>query len=267
MCSALLFGLHATPAAAFPKASTLAANPGGFGAVGAFGSLELKTKKVHGGKQWRRVLERIAGERAVYAACDENKSSCPTKVRAWRSSVRAMHQFKGWNLLAAVNAKINKLVRYRDDIVTYGRKDHWATPVEALTGQGDCEDYAILKYISLLELGVSDQQMRIVVVKDTRRGIGHAVLSVNIDGKTYVLDSLRRAPVLDSKLSRYVPYYSVNRQGQWLNIATRKRNPKYANRKTIKVSFDGTPANQTRVAQAEKSEPVSRPSATQIQLQ
>lgn len=266
----MLLGMHTAPAAAFPKNGALVAKPTSFGAAGVFGSLELRANKVHGGKQWRGVLKRIAGEKALYAACDQNKSNCPTEVRSWRRSVLSMDRFKGWNLLAAVNAKINKLVQYRDDIDTYGRKDHWATPVEALTGRGDCEDYAILKYISLLELGVSDQQMRIVVVKDTRRGIGHAVLSVNMDGKTYVLDSLRRAPVLDSKLNRYVPYYSVNRQGQWLNIATRKRNPKFANRKTIKVSFTDTPAKQTRVAQVGKLEDKTsgtEASARQNQLQ
>lgn len=250
----MLVSLHAAPASAFPKNGALVAKPTSFGPVGAFGSLELRANKVHGGKQWRGVLKRIAGEKELYAACDQNKSNCPSKVRSWRRSVHAMDQLKGWSLLAAVNARINKLVQYRDDIDAYGRQDHWATPVEALTGRGDCEDYAILKYISLLELGVSDQQMRIVVVKDTRRGIGHAVLSVNLHGKTYVLDSLRRAPVLDSKLNRYVPYYSVNRQGQWLNIATRKRNPQLAKRKTIKVGFADTPAEQTRIAQIDKPE-------------
>ena len=260
----VLLGMPMAPAKAFPKTTGgLSAKAASFGAVGAFGSLELKANKVHGGKQWRKVLRKIAGEKALYTACD-NGADCPRKVRAWRSSVRSMDQFKGWKLLAAVNAKINKLVKYRDDIKTYGRTDHWASPVEALTRQGDCEDYAILKYISLLELGVSDKQMRIVVVKDTRRGIGHAVLSVNMNGKTFVLDSLRRAPVLDSKVDRYVPYYSVNRQGQWLNIATRKRNPKHAKRKTIKVSFADTPALPTRVAQAIRPELKGSLTATQV---
>lgn len=191
--------------------------------TGVFGSLELKADDVHGGKQWNHVLRRIAGERPLYHNCDDNLSGCPTEVRAWRSSIRSMDQLEGWKLLAAVNSKINTLVTFRDDIDNYGQIDHWASPVEALTGQGDCEDFAILKYISLLELGVSDDQMRIVVVKDMRRGTGHAVLSVDIGDQTYILDNLARAPVSDTKLTQYVPYYSVNGQGKWLNIATRKK--------------------------------------------
>ena len=195
-----------------------------FGNTGVFGSIELKANEVHGGKQWNSVLERINGERSQYQNCDDNLSGCHTKIRAWRSSIRSMEQLEGWNLLAAVNSKINSLVSFRNDIDNYGQIDHWASPVEALTGQGDCEDFAILKYISLLELGISEEQMRIVVVKDMSRGTGHAILSVEIGGQTYILDNLNRAPVLHSKLTQYVPYYSVNGRGKWLNIATHAGN-------------------------------------------
>ena len=214
----LVLGTQISPVHAF-------GNSGGTtgGNTGVFGSLELKADEVHGGKQWNHVLRRIAGERSVYHNCDDNLSGCPTKVRAWRSSIRSMDQLSGWNLLAAVNSRINTLVKFRNDIDNYGQVDHWASPVEALTGQGDCEDFAILKYISLLELGISDEQMRIVVVKDVRRGTGHAILSVAIGDQTYILDNLARTPVLHTKLTQYVPYYSVNGRGKWLNIATRER--------------------------------------------
>ncbi|MGI9464468.1 MAG: hypothetical protein ACR2OM_11030, partial [Aestuariivirgaceae bacterium] len=72
--------------------------------MSVFGSIELKTNKVHGGKQWRDVLKRVADEKTLYRACDENKVGCPKNIRAWRTSVRFMEQFEGWNLLAAVNA-------------------------------------------------------------------------------------------------------------------------------------------------------------------
>lgn len=208
----MLLGTQFTSAQATPAQA--------FGSIGAFGSLELKADEVHGGRQWQRVISRISGEQHLYRACDEDGTTCPTELRAWRNAVRSMEQFQGWNLLAAVNSKINRLVTFRTDATNYGRTDYWASPVETLTRQGDCEDYAILKYMTLLELGVSDRQMRIVVVKDIQRGTGHAVLSVNMDGQTYILDNLRQAAVLHTDMSHYVPYYSVNRQGLWLNIAT-----------------------------------------------
>jgi predicted transglutaminase-like cysteine proteinase len=256
-----MLGLAATPASAFPQGS------GGLGtgtaaaiiAPGAFGTLELKTNKVHGGQQWRRVLKRISREKSAYKACDKSSSNCHRKVRAWRKSIRSLGKTRGYNLLAAVNSNVNRLVDYRDDIVAYGRQDHWATPMEALTGQGDCEDYAILKYATLRELGIRDSDMRIVVVKDQRRGIGHAVLSVRMNGKTYILDSLRQRPVIDTKLRRYKPYYSVNRQGQWVNVAARKRNTQVASRKTIKVTF-----SQTRVASIKKPTRVAQAAISQL---
>ena len=193
---------------------------------------------MNGGREWRSVLRRIARERAAYKACETDGTQCHKKVRAWRSTMKSLGDATGMKLLATINRKVNQLIDYRDDIDAYGRDDHWASPIEALTGQGDCEDYAILKYASLLELGVSDKNMRIVIAKDKRRGIGHAVLSVRMNGKTYILDSLRKSPVVDTKVKRYQPFYSVNQQGQWINVAKRKRNTKLAKRKTIKVSFD-----------------------------
>ncbi len=210
----------------------------GLGALGVFGSVELKANKVDGNSQWRRMLRRTERESDLYEACDQAESSCPRKVRQWRKSLKSFARLEGYELLAAVNSRMNKLIAYRDDIMAFGVADHWASPAESLTGEGDCEDYAILKYLSLRELGVSDRKMRIVVVKDMRRGIGHAVLSVRLDGKLYILDSLRKRPVVHTKIgSRYMPYYSLNGEGQWLNIAARKRDRKVASRKTIKIGF------------------------------
>ena len=43
---------------------------------------------------------------------------------------------------------------------------------------GDCEDYAIAKFFALRQLGFGAEQMRIVILWDEIRGIGHAVLAV-----------------------------------------------------------------------------------------
>jgi predicted transglutaminase-like cysteine proteinase len=43
--------------------------------------------------------------------------------------------------------------RYKPDDQNYGQRDYWATPLEFLRRSGDCEDYAIAKYVTLRELG------------------------------------------------------------------------------------------------------------------
>ena len=242
----LVVAANAAPAAAFPTTPN-----------GIFGSLEIATNQVSGSKQWSRVIEQIDRETALYTACDKGAASCPREVRAWRHSMQQMREFGGRKLLAAVNSRVNQLIKYRDDIDTFGRMDHWASPAEALTRRGDCEDYAILKYASLRELGVAAEDMRIVVVNDTRRRRGHAVLSVDMGGKTYILDSLQRAPKLHSNVRGYVPHYSINAQGQWLNFPTRKRGSKVAYRKTIKVKLPSkvvlAKPKPDRVARAQSS--------------
>ncbi|MCZ8076649.1 MAG: transglutaminase-like cysteine peptidase, partial [Paucibacter sp.] len=56
--------------------------------------------------------------------------------------------------LSLVNNFVNKHLVFRDDSEVWGRIDYWATPLESLDkGRGDCEDYAIAKYFSLLNAG------------------------------------------------------------------------------------------------------------------
>lgn len=233
MGAALLSAMSMQVANALPlkpgQMETAAKAKGGSArAFNVFGSLELRTKSKRYTRQWNRVLKRVRAETRTYRACDAGNSNCHRKVRAWRKSIKKMSHLKGWKLLAAVNGKMNKLVRYADDAKQFGRQDHWASPIESLTGRGDCEDYVILKYFSLIELGVPEDQMRIVIVRDTVRAIGHAVLAVRQGGKTYILDSLRSRPQLHSSVKRYKPFYSLNRKGSWVNVAARKRRSKVA---------------------------------------
>jgi predicted transglutaminase-like cysteine proteinase len=197
-------------------------------AINVFGTLALKTQSKRYAKQWKQVQRRVRSEASLYERCDQAGTKCHSKVRAWRKSIRKMSRYKSWDLLAAVNGKVNQLIRYADDAKHFGHADYWASPVESLTGRGDCEDYVILKYFTLAELGVPEHQMRIVIVRDKIRRIGHAVLAVKMNGKTYILDSLRNRPQVHTAIKRYKAYFSLNRQGSWVNVAARKRSTRVA---------------------------------------
>ena len=75
---------------------------------------------------------------------------------AWRELI-AQGQRENWSeqrKLTEVNRFFNRL-RFIDDYLLWGMKDYWAVPLEFLgAAAGDCEDYSIAKYFSLLELGV-----------------------------------------------------------------------------------------------------------------
>jgi hypothetical protein len=124
-------------------------------------------------------------------------------------------------IIRLVNSGANRLIRYASDQRAFRREDYWASPFESLKNRGDCEDFAILKYVSLRELGFSEDRLRIVVLNDTLRGLGHAVLSVRFDNEILVLDNQISRPTPHFLLKHYKPVYSLNAHGRWINLATR----------------------------------------------
>ena len=107
---------------------------------------------------------------------------------------------------------------YRTDKELYGKQDYWAAPYEFLAKSGDCEDYCIIKYYTLKELGVSIDDMRIVVVRETIRNIGHAVLAVYDGDNIYILDNLSEDVRPAKRVRNYRPQFSVNEKHRWVHV-------------------------------------------------
>lgn len=124
------------------------------------------------------------------------------------------------DLLRQVNAFWNTWP-YREDIHNWGKQDYWAIPAEFLKKSGDCEDYAIIKYFTLKELGIPPENMRIAVVRDTIRNLAHAVLVVYMNDDAYVLDNLSNAVLSHTRFRHYSPQYSVNEFGRWAHLKGR----------------------------------------------
>jgi predicted transglutaminase-like cysteine proteinase len=104
----------------------------------------------------------------------------------WDRIVSELRSMEHRSLVQAVNEKVNEAV-YVSDQNSWGVADHWGTPLELFSRGGDCEDFAIAKYLLLRELGVSAAQMQIGVTKD------HAVLIVHTSEGPVVLDNQRAA--------------------------------------------------------------------------
>ncbi len=119
---------------------------------------------------------------------------------------------------AFVNKYMNERP-YVSDNRNWGQSDYWETPVEFLQRGGDCEDFAIAKYTALRMLGVSDQRLRIAVVKDTWKNVAHAVLIVYTNNGPYVLDNQTKGLMSATYADRYEPIFSINRQAWWLHKA------------------------------------------------
>lgn len=166
--------------------------------------------------KWKRVLSKVKGQVQTLGSCTSAKT-CPPGATSWQ---RIMKQAKGkerMEQLRMINSFFNKWP-YRLDQDAYGVSDWWATPQEFLKISGDCEDYAIIKYFALRELGFSQDELRIVVVKDRIRGIAHAVLAVFTHGDAYILNNISDAIFTHGKYRHYIPQYSLNEEHRWSHI-------------------------------------------------
>ena len=166
--------------------------------------------------KWRGTLDRYFKERKLEdGPCTSSLfNSC--HLQDWKKFVDGLKGRQPMAQLDAVNRYMNR-APYITDPVNYGVPDYWATPKQFFVKDGDCEDYAITKYLSLRALGWPVEKMRIVVLQDENLRVAHAVLVVYHQGRTYVLDNQIDQVVTDDRIAHYRPIYSINEQAWWLH--------------------------------------------------
>ncbi len=104
-------------------------------------------------------------------------SDASEDVAKWRQLVAELQSEDLDEKLYQINRFFNRF-DFVDDLVHWQQKDYWATPIEFIsTGAGDCEDYTIAKYFSLIELGVPEQQLRLMYVTALELRQPHMVLA------------------------------------------------------------------------------------------
>jgi predicted transglutaminase-like cysteine proteinase len=126
--------------------------------------------------------------------------------------------------LEPVNAWFNRRVIFRTDDAAHGEADHWASPLELLqAGRGDCEDYAIAKYFSLLALGTPVARLRLVYVRaqvGAGDGQAHMVLAYypQPNAEPLILDNLVTSVRPASRRPDLTPVFSFNSEGLWQGV-------------------------------------------------
>lgn len=119
--------------------------------------------------------------------------------------------------LEVVNQFFN-LLEYRSDIHQWGNEDYWATPLEfIIAGGGDCEDFTVAKYFTLLELGIPDDKLLITYVKHLELNVAHMVLSYypTPDSIPLILDNYNKEIQPADKRNDLQPIYGFNGKGLW----------------------------------------------------
>ena len=178
-------------------------------------SHEIRSTNIRVFAKWRAALKRYSEERVrerartckatFYKACH---------YKDWQKFLDEIRRDDKWDQLAAVNRYMNTR-RYISDSRNWGVQDYWATPGEFMARSGDCEDFAIAKYLSLRQLGWSDDELRVAVVRDLSLNVNHAVLIVYFDGRTWLLDNQIRQVVETESVRHYRPVFSINEKYWW----------------------------------------------------
>jgi predicted transglutaminase-like cysteine proteinase len=161
--------------------------------------------------KWADLEVRLQSEEAILAECRAGQNNCSAAGRRFFEIVELGRRQEGRARLGAINRAVNMSIRPVSDRVQYGVDDFWSAPLATLdAGAGDCEDYAILKYVALREAGISPDDLRLLIVWHPRRGTTHAVLTVRLDEEWFILDNLTLTIVNAAEATHYRRLFALD---------------------------------------------------------
>jgi predicted transglutaminase-like cysteine proteinase len=166
-------------------------------------------------EKWLGVERKLDDERVQLALCDGDRERCVSPAALQLLAIVDTGRAReGRARLGEINRAINLAIRPMTDLAQYGQIDVWSSPLDTFAhAAGDCEDYAIAKYVALRLAGISADDLRLVVMRDTIRGDGHAVAAARLDGHWLMLDNNRMAMVEDADMRNYRPLFVLDERG------------------------------------------------------
>jgi predicted transglutaminase-like cysteine proteinase len=188
-------------------------------------------------RKWRSVEADMAKEQTVLDRCREDAESCPSYAAKFLRLIEAVKSKSGRARLEEANRAVNAAIRYVSDLVQHGEIDRWSAPLATFaTAKGDCEDYAIAKYVALREAGFPEGELRLVLVRDHAVQQDHAVLTAHLDDHWLILDNRRSELIADSDASSLTPLFAISHRGVQLFAAP------YAKRPLLAGEVEAAPA-------------------------
>lgn len=164
-------------------------------------------------------------DRMLLLASQRYGDAGASAVSAWRELLAQSAGLPEEAQLRRVNDFFNRRVRFDEDSAIWGQSDYWATPLETLgRAEGDCEDFAIAKYVTLKLIGVSPDKLRLTYVKARIGGPestlvqAHMVLSYYPapDAEPLVLDNLISNIRPASRRPDLTTIFGFNAAGMWV---------------------------------------------------
>jgi predicted transglutaminase-like cysteine proteinase len=164
--------------------------------------------------KWREFETGIMQSVEAVARCRTNPATCsPAETRLIALIEMARHA-SGRAKFGLVNREINLTIAYTNDAEQHGAADVWSSALASMaSGRGDCEDFAIAKYLTLREAGVPASDLRLLVGRVRNLGAAHAVLAARLDGHWLILDNRRMAMLEDAYASDLQPLFALDHVG------------------------------------------------------
>lgn len=164
-------------------------------------------------KRWREFKTGVNNDVDALARCRAEAAACSEPASRLVAIVADVSHVEGRAKIAMINRAINLTIVYASDALRHEKSDVWSSALETMTaGRGDCEDFAIIKYVALREAGVAAEDLRLVIGR-LRYGETHAVLAAKVDGRWLVLDNRRMTIVEENDASQLRPLFALDSEG------------------------------------------------------
>jgi predicted transglutaminase-like cysteine proteinase len=168
-------------------------------------------------RKWEGVEADIAREKLVLDGCRDNAETCPSYAAQFLRLINAVKSKSGPAQLEEANQGVNAAIHYASDLAQFGELDRWSSPLASFaTAKGDCEDYAIAKYVALREAGFPEQDLRVLLGRDRTVQQDHAVLAARLDGRWLILDNRWSELREDSADLNFTPLFTIDHAGVFL---------------------------------------------------
>ncbi len=147
------------------------------------------------------------------------------RFHEWQGLIHQIKDKTDTEKIIQINQFLNTRIHFQDDTQLWKKSDYWATPLETLgLGAGDCEDYTIAKYFTLLEAGVAVDRLRLIYVKAQIGGNNSRVFQAHMvlgyyqtdESIPYILDNLISTVEPANRRTDLKPVFSFNSDGIWI---------------------------------------------------
>ncbi len=158
-------------------------------------------------------------DKKLYQIEKEHGEKTALRFVKWREFVAENQTKSDLEKITLTNDFFNQQILWIADKKLWKKNDYWATPMETLIKRaGDCEDFTIIKYFTLISLGVSISHLKLTYVKAIKYNQAHMVLTYSETKRSVplVLDNINKKILPANKRKDLKPVYSFNGEGMWL---------------------------------------------------